>query len=187
MNSLIQPEQLPASETGNRGNDISGQWESVYCRVYPAMLAYAARRLGSDNDPRDAVSEAMLRAVSNLERWQASGATMEAWLFGILRHVVLDLQRKHYRNASQWTPLLDQPADQEDRLVAQEERAEVRAAFLRLPERDREILELKVIAQLSSEEAAKVLGMRHGAFRMAQARALARLRVDLGKSGRQDT
>ena len=53
------------------------------------------------------------------------------------------------------------------------------AAFARLRPEERDLLELRVTAGLDAEEVATVLGKRPGAVRMAQARALARLRTFL--------
>jgi RNA polymerase sigma-70 factor (ECF subfamily) len=157
-------------------------WEALYRRVYPAMLAYAERRLGSKEEAQDAVSEAMTRTVSGMDRLADTGATPESWLFGVLRHVVLDRQRSSYRRRDlpvyrDLTP--DGPLES---VVAGDERDAVRAAFDKLPDRDRELLELRVVAGLSSEEVASILDMRPGAVRTAQARALDKLRSVLAWS-----
>ena len=52
----------------------------------------------------------------------------------------------------------------------------MRVAFERLAPEERELLELRVQGGLSSEEVGVLLGKRPGAVRMAQARALQRLR-----------
>jgi RNA polymerase sigma-70 factor (ECF subfamily) len=151
-------------------------WEALYGRVYPAMLAYADRRLGTIEDARDAVSEAMSRAVATVERMAELSLVPEAWLFAILRHVVIDQQRRVYRRRA--LPVSRHIAEAEplEQLVIGDEQAAIKAAFARLPDRDRELLELRVVAGLSSDEAASILGMRAGSVRMAQARALNRLR-----------
>ena len=56
------------------------------------------------------------------------------------------------------------------------------AAFALLPDRDRELLELRVVAGLSSDEVASILDMQPGAVRTAQARALDKLRAVLARS-----
>ena len=63
--------------------------------------------------------------------------------------------------------------------MSAEEAAAVRRAFALLSDDDRELLELRVVAGLSAEESAGVLGRRPGAVRMAQSRALSRLRRHL--------
>ena len=58
------------------------------------------------------------------------------------------------------------------------------AAFEQLSEDDREVLELRVVGDLSSDEVAEVIGKKPGTVRMAQARALDRLRTLLGERAR---
>jgi RNA polymerase sigma-70 factor (ECF subfamily) len=155
-------------------------WEALYRRAYPRLHAYALRRLDSER-ARDVVSETMARAVANVGRYRPVAGTggFDAWLFGICRHVVLDAQRaagrRGYLPPSEGTV----HADPIEHLIAAEEGAAVRAAFARLPDDDREVLELRVVAGLSADEVASVTGRRAGAVRMAQSRALARLRHEL--------
>ena len=146
------------------------------------MLAYAERRVSSKEEAQDAVSEALTRTVAGIDRLDRTGATPEAWLFGVLRHVVLDRQRSTYRHRD--LPLrrevtADGPLES---VVLGDEHAAVRAAFALLPERDRDLLELRVVAGLTSDEVAGILDMRPGAVRTAQARALDRLRAILQRS-----
>jgi len=53
----------------------------------------------------------------------------------------------------------------------------VRRCFSLLSEKERELLELRVVAGLSAEQVAAVLKKRPGAVRSAQSRALAHLRT----------
>jgi RNA polymerase sigma-70 factor (ECF subfamily) len=152
-------------------------WEGLYRRLYPALYAYARRRVADEEDARDAVSEALTRAVAGIDRMVTSGATPEAWIFGVLRHVVVDLQRKGYRQRRVKVSREIGDGEPVESMIIEEEGQAMRAAFELLPERDRDILELRVVSGLGSEEVASVLGMRPGAVRTAQARALARLRV----------
>jgi RNA polymerase sigma-70 factor (ECF subfamily) len=66
-----------------------------------------------------------------------------------------------------------------ERLRESEDHAELRRAFDTLTARDREVLELRVLGGLGVEETAAALGKRPGAVRMAQSRALSRLRKRL--------
>jgi RNA polymerase sigma-70 factor (ECF subfamily) len=67
-------------------------------------------------------------------------------------------------------------------LQRQERRARVRAALERLPERDREVLVLRYLEQLSTAEVAEVLAVGEGAVKMRLLRALQRLRDTLQNS-----
>lgn len=157
-------------------------WETLYRRAYPRLLAYASRRVDADS-ARDAVSETMTRAVANIGRYRPVSGTggFDGWLFGICRHVVLDAQRAAGRRGYGPPPEGVDHADPAEGLVSAEEADAVRRAFALLSDDDRELLELRVVAGLSAEEAAGVLGRRPGAVRMAQSRALDRLRKHLGQ------
>lgn len=155
-------------------------WEALYRRSYPRLVAYARRRLPSAYDADDAVSEAFARAYDQMPRLRWKGAGFDAWVQGILRNIVLERGRAAAR--SDGRPVPEQvSADPTplDRVLEDEEQAAVRAAFATLDEGDRELLELRVVGQLGAEEVAAVLGKRAGAVRMAQSRALGRLRAAL--------
>ncbi len=159
-----------------RARDVDA-WETLFDRMYPRMLAYAQRRVDSSDDARDAVSESFARMVQSLHRLDAANVSPEAWCFGILHHVVVDQQRASYRRRR---PLpVEPPAPSPepiDGLVLGVDHQGMRTAFARLTPRDRDLLELRVVAGLSADEVAGVLSMKAGAVRMAQARALDRLR-----------
>ena len=140
------------------------------------MLAYAQRRLGYNEEARDAVSEALARTVTTVARMAELDTSPEAWSFGILRNVVIDLQRRTYRTRPTRVTGVIPTVDPAEALDARGEYEDVRRAFAQLNDVERELLELRVIAGLSSEQVAVVLAMNPGAVRMAQARALTKLR-----------
>ena len=140
------------------------------------MLAYAERRLGRGESARDAVSEALARTVKTVARMAELDTTPEAWCFGILRHVVVDSQRRLYRDRTVVEPFQDSSPDPSANLEVSMEHESVRRAFAQLSDSDRELLELRVVAGLSSDEVAKLLSMRPSAVRMAKKRALEKMR-----------
>jgi RNA polymerase sigma-70 factor (ECF subfamily) len=149
-------------------------WELLYRRAYPGLLAYARRRLDEER-AHDAVAETMARAVAGLQRFAGRGGGFDAWLYGILRHVVVDLQRAKGRRPGDPVERGD-GAGPLDYVLENEEASALRTAFASLDAADRELLELRVIAGLSAEEVGAALAKRPGAVRMAQSRALERLR-----------
>jgi RNA polymerase sigma-70 factor (ECF subfamily) len=164
------------SESERLRNRDAAAWESFYERVYPMMLAYAERRVGRGETARDAVSEALARTVKTIGRMEELDAAPEAWCFGILRHVIADSQRQIYRERTVVAAFEDSSPDPAVNVEVTMEHESVRRAFAQLSESDRELLELRVVAGLSSDEVAKVLSMRPSAVRMAQMRALEKLR-----------
>ncbi|HET6811641.1 MAG TPA: sigma-70 family RNA polymerase sigma factor [Acidimicrobiales bacterium] len=166
-----------------REGDASA-WEHIYVCLYPRLLSYARRELDLET-ARDAVSEAMLRAAGALPRFSWKGAGFEAWLFRILRHVLVDTHRgtgRRRRLEATAPKELDHP-EADDALIADEEARLVRRAFARLAPADQELLHLRVVAGLSADEVGHILGKRPGAVRMAQSRSLERLRAALVEEG----
>ena len=155
-------------------------WEALYVGVYPRLLAYATRRSGRDQAP-DVVAETMARAVASIDRFDPAGAGFDAWLFGICRHVVADGYRKAARQDKRREPAATPVDDIGEGLESDEEAAAMREAYTRLSDDDREVLDLRVVAGLSADEVAAVLGKQPGTVRMAQSRALERLRQHFGE------
>jgi RNA polymerase sigma-70 factor (ECF subfamily) len=155
-------------------------WEAIYLRSRPQLFRFARLRLVTDDQAEDAVSETVARAIAGLDRFPP-GASAMAWLVGICRNVVHEAHRTGTRQrtlvdrAGQMAPPPD-PQPPDDRLLASEEEAQLRHCFERLDHDARELLELRVVVGLDADAVAAVVGKRAGAVRMAQSRALARLR-----------
>lgn len=186
----IESDDLPAHVDRARALDPDA-WDALYRNAYPRLHAFCRRRLGSDQDADDAVSEAMARAIAGIASFTMpapGGAGFDGWLFGICRNVVHERWRADGRDA-RWRDAGrrlvgaaggDDPADA---MVLDGEHTQVRRAFDRLGDRDQEVLELRVVAGLDAVAAGVALGMGAGAVRMAQARALGRLRSLLADEG----
>ena len=155
-------------------------WEELLLPLYPRIHAYIQRRVARDH-VEDLVNETMTRAVVGVQQFTWGPAGFDGWVFGIARRVTADHHRLHAHEA-RYTPsaqiLGDDAAHEPDEeLIRCDDRAQIRRCFNRLEPADREVLELRVIGQLSAETVAAVLGKRPGAVRTAQSRALARLRA----------
>jgi RNA polymerase sigma-70 factor (ECF subfamily) len=171
-------------ERARRGDEQA--WEALFSRAYPKLLAYAFRRLPTQEQAKDAVGETMTRAVANIDRLRNEGGGFDAWMYGIMRHVVVDAQRLLAREGPGLIPdTADAGPLPGDRALDREDAVEVREAFERLSPADQELLELRVVAELSADEVATVLGRKPGAVRMAQSRALTRLRALLGEDAEE--
>lgn len=157
-------------------------WETLYRYARPVLWRFARSRLATDDQAEDAVSETMVRAMSAMARYRHGSSGLVGWLVGIERNVVNEMYRAGQRQRAVPHRLVDHHNDISepvDRLVAAEEVRALRVAFAGLPSDDQELLGLRVIARLDADAIAKMLGKRPGAIRMAQARALGRLRVTL--------
>ena len=150
----------------------------------PAVLRYCRARLGrfagSYDAADDVAQEVFVAVLTALPRFRDEGKPFAAFVFGIASHKVADAARAAYRDP---VPLAETP-DSVDPAEGPEAAAlrgadadRARALLAQLPEQQRELLLLRVAAGASAEETGAVLGMSPGAVRVAQHRALARLRA----------
>jgi RNA polymerase sigma-70 factor (ECF subfamily) len=157
------------------------------------------RRLAARIDPSDVLQEALLEAVRRLPDYLLQRPLpFYPWLRQLALDRLADLHRLHVRTQRRSVGreerlVLDEQSALElaNRLLARDsspsarlQRSELRtrleAALARLGERDREILVLRHLEQLSAAEIAAVLGIREGAVYTRHLRALERLRGLLG-------
>jgi len=115
-----------------------------------------------------------------LPRYEDMGRPFASFVFGIASHKVADAMRSAARMAIPTEDLPDGPDDRpgpEETAVASIEAERARALLARLPVHQRELLVLRVLSGMTAEETGHALGMSAGAVRVAQHRALARLRA----------
>ena len=158
--------------------------EDLLERIRPMVLRYCRARLGRITGhyyvADDVAQEVCLAVLSALPRYRDMGRPFASFVFGIASHKVADATRNASRLAVPYDDLPDGPDDgpgPEETVVAYIEAQRARALLAQLPHHLRELLILRVVTGLSAEETGNVLGMSAGAVRVAQHRALARLRV----------
>jgi RNA polymerase sigma-70 factor (ECF subfamily) len=164
------------------GDDAAA--EALLTHLRPLVVRYCRGRLGrapaADFAADDAAQEVLLAVLNALPRYRDEGRPFEAFVFGIAAHKVADLQRAAFRTAIP-TDVLPDATDlgmtPEERAIQAGDTQLANSLLDRLPGNLRELLLLRVAVGLSAEETGRALGMTPGAVRVAQHRALARLRV----------
>ncbi len=123
-----------------------------------------------------------MAVVAAVPTYEERGLPFEAFVYRIAAHKLADVQRVEMRGPAPVPDLpdrVDEAPTPEEAAVARDE-ADLALSLLRkLPEAQREILILRVAVGMSTEETAAAIGMSPGAVRVAQHRALARLRTML--------
>lgn len=121
---------------------------------------------------------------SALPRYKDTGRPFEAFVFAIAGHKVADLQRAAMRHPGSTAVPSDEMPERPDDSLGPEERALLssdaewaKKLLANLPENQRELLLLRIAVGLTAEETGQMLGMSPGAVRVAQHRALSRLRA----------
>jgi RNA polymerase sigma-70 factor, ECF subfamily len=158
--------------------------ESLLEQIRPMVVRYCRARLsritGHYHVADDVAQEVCIAVLSALPRYQDMGRPFASFVFGIASHKVADAMRNASRLAIPTEDLPDGPDDRpgpEETVVAYIEAERARALLARLPPHQRELLVLRVLTGLTAEETGHTLGMSPGAVRVAQHRALARLRA----------
>ena len=157
--------------------------ESLLEHIRPMVVRYCQARLGRTtghyHGADDVAQEVCIAVFAALPRYRDMGRPFASFVFGIASHKVADAVRAAARLAVPTEELPDRPDEQpgpEETVVAWLEAQRARALLARLPAHLRELLILRMVSGLSAEETGNVLGMSAGAVRVAQHRALARLR-----------
>jgi len=158
--------------------------DSLLRRIRPMVIRYCRARLGQlagpDQVAEDIAQEVCIAVLTALPRYQEMGRPFASFVFGIASHKVADARRSAARQAIPVECIPDGPDDQpgpEEAAVASLDAQRARLLLARLPSRQRELLGLRVLIGLSAQETGAALGMSAGAVRVAQHRALARLRA----------
>lgn len=158
--------------------------ESLIGRVRPMIVRYCRARLGRVSGQYhiadDVAQEVCIAVLGALPRYRDMGRPFASFVFGIASHKIADALRSAIRAAVPTEDLPDGPDEgpgPEETVVRYIEAERARGLLDRLPHHQRELVLLRVVAGLSAEETGNVLGMSAGAVRVAQHRAIARLRV----------
>jgi RNA polymerase sigma-70 factor (ECF subfamily) len=157
----------------------------LLARVRPGVVRYCWAHLGSlgrgHQSPDDVAQEVCLAVFEALPRFRDQGLPFAGFVYRIAANKVADSFRAARRaESTRSMETVPEPADDQwdperRALVADMSRRALRL-LEDLPATQREIVVLRVAVGLSAEEVGDVLGMTAAAVRMAQSRALARLR-----------
>ena len=137
----------------------------------PRLLRQLQTYAGPGGDAQDLLQEVWVRAYQKRHTFKGRGSFI-GWLLMVCRTVGIAAVRKRMR----------EPSSQELTDVAAHERAHpdgLREAVLRLPERQRDVLLLRLVEGLSTAETAHRLGCAEGTVKASLHQAARKLREHL--------
>jgi RNA polymerase sigma-70 factor, ECF subfamily len=155
--------------------------------IRPIVVRYCRARVGTTErsglSADDVAQEVCLAAITALPRYKDQGRPFLAFVYGIAAHKVADAHRAAARNRADPTEVVPErfslEAGPEQMALDVESSARMNKLLSVLPEKQREILILRVVVGMSAEETAEAVGSTAGAVRVAQHRALARLKEEI--------
>lgn len=159
--------------------------------IRPIVVRYCRARVGaaerSGLSAEDVAQEVCVAAMMALPRYRDQGRPFLAFVYGIAAHKVADAHRAAGRNKADPTDVVPErmsvDAGPEQQAINSDASARMDALLQVLPEKQREILILRVVVGMSAEETAEAVGSTPGAVRVAQHRALARLKSEIMVTG----
>ena len=193
----VPPAPDPLGSNQHPGPIAGSDPRTWVSRFGDELYGFALARLNCPEDAADAVQEALLAAVRVRDSFD--GRSLEStWLFGILRHKVIDLLRMRSRDAAwsarvketleheaaarerrpgnragDWTELPSDPVEYEEALKTLE------SAITELPDVMRQAFMLAEVDQLPGTEVRTILSLTASNFWTLMHRARIRLRREL--------
>ena len=170
-------EVLEAAQTG-------APWalEAIYRDLHPIVLGFLRHR--APNDAEDLAADVFIGVAEGVGRFRGSEARFRSWVFTIAYRRLADLRRRADRRRTEpiaaavlaeHTPVGD---TEHDVMLAIGTRSAL-ARIAALPEAQAEVILLRVVADLSVDDVARIMRRRPGAVRALQHRALQRLAREL--------
>ena len=147
----------------------------LYDRHFHRVYGYVIRRTGNRAEAEDITSEVFERALTNLSRFEWRGVPFAAWLYRIAANALADRRRETARDSDESPP--DVPDGREPDEI--ERRAILFQLVERLPDLQRQVIEMRFVDGKSIREIAAALGRSDGAVKQLQLRALENLRKSM--------
>jgi len=166
-------------------------YEYVVREYSGRLLAVIRGIVRNDDDARECLQETFLQAFRAIERFEGR-AKVSSWLHRIAVNAALMRLRSRKRKAEasiddliphyngseeRIDPAWQQPADSGPDLEAKDRKAIVHEAIAQLPENYRNVVILRDIQELSTDEAAAELNLTPGAVKVRLHRARAALKT----------
>jgi len=166
-----------ATERARDGDDDA--LRLLYLLYADNVFGYVVAIVRDEHDAEDITSEVFARLPRALSHYKVSATPFAAWLLRVARNAALD----HLR-AQRSVPLAEVHATGETaELQARERLAGLRTAFEALPDDQRQVMLLRLVAGLTPTEVAEQLGRSVDAIHALQHRARRRLREELTQAG----
>lgn len=161
-------------------------WARIYDDLAPVVLGYLRAR--GTAEPDDVLGEVFLQVVRDLPTFDGDERALRSWVFTIAHNRLLDDARRRARRPAD--PVAPEQlgdllgiGDVEQEALARLGAERVRDLIGRLSPDQQDALLLRIVADLSVDDTARVMGKRQGAVKALQRRALARLRKEMSREG----
>jgi RNA polymerase sigma-70 factor (ECF subfamily) len=165
-------------EAARQGSVVA--FERIYRELSPSVASYL--RWNGAADVESLTNEVMAQVHRNLHRFTGDSEGFRSWVFTIAHHRMVDDRRASGRRPTVTDAEIEEATlvgNAEDEAITVLSDHRLRELLESLSPDQRDVLVLRIIADLSLEDAAVALGKQRGAIKSLQHRALASLRRQL--------
>jgi RNA polymerase sigma-70 factor (ECF subfamily) len=160
---------------------------TLYRRYVDRVYGYAFYQLGDHHDAEDATERIFLAAFRALPDFNDQGSSFRAWLFRIAHNTIANAHRSRARKRTERLPDdFERPAPDADpagQVALADELREIRRVVAQMPDDRRQVILLRFVDDLSTNEIAQVLDRSPGAVRVLLHRSLRELAARLSARG----
>ncbi len=161
-------------------------WKKLYEETAPRLHSYL--RVRGARDPDGLVGDVFLAAAEDIGSFRGDNRGFRAWLFTIAHARLVDERRRAARRLTDPADITEferiaDDLDVETEALRRFQSERLQKMFLVLAPDQRDVLTLRIIADLSLSEAAAVLGKTVGSVKVLQHRGLRRLKELAAREG----
>lgn len=163
----------------------------LYLRHFDRVYRYARTMMRDAHEAEDVTQQVFMRVLGKIDLYERRpGVPFRAWLLRVARGVIIDTLRRSTRSTPQdpveIAEMTEAPLDRDE--VASALRwvtnSDLAVLIRRLPQGQRDVIALRFLLELSTDEIAAVTGRTNPAVRQLQSRAMRSLEEWLTSMGR---
>lgn len=172
------PKPSELLERAKRGDESA--WHAIVTELGPKLLGYARAKGVPDAD--DVMQDVFLVASRSIHSFEGSWDNFRSWLFTIAHRRIADTYRRAGR-APALVPLdatvgaiAGDSNTPEGIMIAHEQLRETLQALETLSPLEREVVLLRIVGELDSDEVGQIVGKPAGTIRVIQSRAVQKIK-----------
>lgn len=156
-------------KNAQKGDDQA--FEILYQKYIKMTYGYVFNRVGKKEEAEDLTSEIWLAVLEGLPKF-AAASTFKNWLFGIVKHKIMDFYQEKYKIKK--IPLVEEIilAVGDEEINKDDKEKKVTSLLAKLPKNYREVLSLRFLKGYTTREIAEELGLTVNNIKVIQYRAL---------------
>ncbi len=157
-------------------------WERIVSEFGPVIRGYARAR--GVRDPEDLTQDVFVAAASRLTEFRGDWGDFRSWMFAVAYRQIVNRYRRAKFDAAPLPEKLAAGGEAlEDQVIDRLQGESAVAALVVLTDLERDVVLMRVLGGLDTEDVARAVGKRPGNVRVIQSRAMGKLRDELVRRG----